>query len=157
MNSKQKGNRWELEVCHIFEEVFNDKFMRTPSSGGLFGKNNRSRADGMKDSTKEDLSADIITPKDFPYSIECKNYNDLAFHQILQGYCAQLNEWIEQASSDAKFIGKKMLIVMKLKRKGAFVCLNKEDVNESLYKNKFYYLDKYIILDMKNWLENINI
>ena len=74
--SKEKGNAWELEVAKFLEENFEGKFSRVPRSGAMFGGENAENAEGERQDVVEILSGDIITPKDFPFTIEAKHYDD---------------------------------------------------------------------------------
>ena len=37
VNSKKKGNRWELQVCKLLGDAFDDEFRRVPMSGLFCG------------------------------------------------------------------------------------------------------------------------
>ena len=65
INSKQKGNRAELECSKIFNNRFPDyTFKRVPQSGAIFGqsnKNNTEKIDEEIDNIKEDyINEEII-------------------------------------------------------------------------------------------------
>jgi hypothetical protein len=157
-NSKKKGNRWELDVAHLFTENFEGEFRRVPQSGAFFGGANRKRAEGVRADAQEILSGDIITPENFEFSIECKSYKDLEFHQMYLGKCASLDRWIEQGEEDASFSKKKMLLIIKISRKGTFVCVDESIVNKSNFENYMVYKNKYIIVDLMlfvEWRKNI--
>ena len=78
-SSKDKGNAWELEVAKFLEENFEGKFSRVPRSGAMFGGENAENAEGERSDVVEILSGDIITPKEFPFTIEAKHYDDFKF------------------------------------------------------------------------------
>ncbi len=170
VNSKKKGNGWEREIANLFSENFNDTFKRVPQSGALVGGVNRKIVnDGLRSDAVEILAGDVITPKDFPFSLECKSYKDFEFHQVVSGCNKTLDKWIEQAQSDADVSKKQFLILMKFNRKGQYVCsYDLELANEKklsnvlsnclIYKGVFfiYTLDEFIkysneILVIRDW------
>jgi hypothetical protein len=38
INSKKKGNRWELQTCKMLGSAFDDEFRRVPMSGLICGR-----------------------------------------------------------------------------------------------------------------------
>lgn len=116
VNGKQKGNRFEREVAQIFSDRFAGKlgvangFRRRPDSGAYFGGKNQSR---IEDCLNLGFG-DIICPDDFLYSIECKSYaHAVGIKSILEQKDKKLDEWIEQASSDAGNAKKLPLLIIK--------------------------------------------
>lgn len=53
-------------------------------------------------------------------NLEGKFYKDFAFHQVLQGSCKQLDDWIEQLLISAD-PGDLNLLALKFNRKGAYI------------------------------------
>jgi Holliday junction resolvase len=153
INGNRKGKCWERDFSKILGETFGGEFRRVPQSGAFFGGQNRSRAVGVREDAKEILSGDIIVPQNFPFSIECKSYKELDFHRIIRGESKQLDGWIEQAEDDAKFSNKKMLLAIKIKNKGEFICLNCSEVVDLLVDNFMVYKKNYILIDMKTALQ----
>lgn len=157
MNSKKKGNVWELFIANLFTEHFGQVFKRVPSSGALVGGKNRKLTEGLRSDAVEILGGDIISPINFPFSIEAKCYKDFEFHQALQGSNKTLDGWIEQAEGDAKVSGKEFLLVMKFNRKGQFVCTNDLEVGRyklsDALKNFIRYKDTYLIYTLEEFLE----
>lgn len=152
INSKRKGNSWELEFSKILTENFKGVWKRAPMSGAIFGAGNRHRAEGVREDAQEILSGDLISPKDWPFSIECKSYKELEFHQIIKGQCKKLDEWIEQGTSDSVFCKKELFIAMKIVRKGCFVLFDAKYLNVTP-KNSMTYKGKYIIISLEEFLE----
>ena len=101
-SSKDKGNAWELEVAKFLEENFEGKFSRVPRSGAMFGGENAENADGERSDVVEILSGDIITPKNFPFTIEAKHYDDFKFSHLLQGENKLLDGWLLDVQKDAE-------------------------------------------------------
>jgi len=124
-NSKQKGNRFELEISKIFTSIFESEFRRTPNSGAYTGGANRRTAQKLREDAREILSGDIIGPLDFPFLIECKHYaNSPSLHKVIAGEDKKLDEWIVQNDGDAAFVGKESLIVFRINNKGTFFVIN---------------------------------
>jgi len=153
INSKKKGNKWELDISHLFSEHFKDEFRRVPQSGAVFGGCNRVRATGVRQDAQEILSGDVIVPEWFEFSIECKSYKDLELHQIYTGKCARLDGWIEQGENDAEFAKKKMLLLIKLVRKGTFACVGRGIIDEKELTEYTIYKNKYLIIDLNVFLD----
>ena len=150
INSKKKGNSFELALSKDFKILFDDEgFMRSPSSGALFGQSNRYRMQGIAEGFAHQVIGDLVVPENFPFSIECKAYGELDFHNIINGKCSKLDEWIVQAEDDALASKKEMLIVIKINHKGKYVCtrnlelLDKRNVshldNVLKYKNDYFF------------------
>ena len=107
INSKKKGNRFEREICKFFQEWTGYEFSRVPQSGGLRWKDTQS------------ITSDVICTDDFysrrwPFSIECKSYNDIRFeHLLLEKKSCKIHTFWLQALRDAKRAHKKPLLIMK--------------------------------------------
>ena len=167
VNSKSKGNTWEREIANLFSEQFNDTFKRVPQSGALVGGFNRKVInEGLRSDAVEILAGDVITPKGFPFSLECKFYKDFAFHQLLSSENKVLDGWIEQAEDDAKVSNKEFLLLMKFNRKGSYVCSSDHSVNEGescitgIIDDYIVYKKKYIMYSLETFLgikERINL
>lgn len=84
MNSKKKGNRFELKVAKLFSERFVRDLRRTPCSGG------------------HNIKSDIYDPEndDFPYFVECKHHNTFKFNSLLTG-CSDLFKYHKKATIQA--------------------------------------------------------
>lgn len=119
-NSKQKGNRGELELCKILEKHFGQTFKRVPQSGAHVGGvnyNNQLREDAI-----EILASDIICPKDFLWSLEHKNYNNdsVRIGHLLSEKNYDINEWWVQCKEDAEKSKKRPMLIVKLDRAERF-------------------------------------
>jgi len=157
--SKRKGNSFERDIVNIFKKEFEDEgFMRTPHSGATFGKSNRYRMEGIDEGFSHQMTGDLVVPKKFPFSLECKAYKNFEFHQVLQGENKTLDKWIEQAKDDAEVSEKEMLIVMKFNRKGTYVCTRdlefskKDTVLTNYLTNFMYYKERYLIYTLDVFL-----
>lgn len=118
MNSKRKGNRFELKIAKSLSDILGVKFHRVPCSGGLhWASDNR-------------VTGDIVPPVgyDWPYSIECKDrIAALDVHALLSG-TSPLFDWYEQAEEDAsRSTGMSCpVVVFNVPRKGIY-CAMMED------------------------------
>lgn len=173
VNGKNKGSSFERDIVKEFKRIFNDEgFMRTPHSGATFGKTNRSRMVGIDEGFSHQMTGDLVVPSGFSFSIECKAYKDLDFHNIIKGSSKQLDEWIEQAKFDADECDKAFLLVIKINNKGKYICCKDQPLvgNQTLldldnvlkYKNDYVFFSfeafEEVAMSMKcikEW-ENIN-
>ena len=118
--SKRFGNGFEYEVRDILREATGDKsFERVPDSGAYFGGANKIRAETARKDLVEMMSGDLICPPDWRWVAECKNYEDVPYHQLFLGNsCLIINEFLQQVNQDATTSGKEPLLIMKIRRKG---------------------------------------
>lgn len=154
INSKNKGNTWEREVAKFLSSLFNESFIRSPSSGAFVGGSNAFRKDTLSESQLTMSKGDIVPPDTMlKLNIEAKFYGDMSFHQLIDNDCPQLNNWIDQSNftSDAGDIS---FVIFKINRKGSWVVFH-----ESLLKKfkldgytKYKHEDEfYIIVDFKKF------
>jgi len=104
-NSRNKGSRFERTIAKAWESWTGYKFSRTPGSGG-WAK--------AKDAMGDLICTDEKHSRRFPFSIECKNYQDIKFEHILLGLksCKIMSFW-EQAKRDAKRANKIPILIMR--------------------------------------------
>ncbi len=129
INSKQKGNRVELEIVKILEKRFGEgKFRRTPQSGSLVGGINKKKSENLDISQIDTLSSDIICPPTFRFVIEVKGRKEASFWDLFNE-SAELKQWLEQVETDASFVKKESMLIIKYNRKPLIVytrtCINK--------------------------------
>lgn len=127
INGKQKGNAAERAIANEFTERFGDFFQRVPQSGAITGGFNRAKVANLRQDAQEILSGDIIAPAWFPFSIESKCYGEKTgpqMYSILDGDERVLDKWLEQAKGDAKFAKKEYMVLFKITRKSAFICVD---------------------------------
>ncbi len=124
--AKQKGNAWELAICKFLGETLGGNFQRVPNSGAYMGGKNSYRKEYLSDTQQRAAKGDIIPPDDLPkLNIEAKNYADIAFHQIIDGNCKQLDGWIDQTEEPAD-ADDFSLTIFKITRKGSWVAFKTE-------------------------------
>lgn len=105
MNSKKKGNRFELSVSKWLTEWTGYKFQRTPYSGANHF-NRELASDVMCSDPKHQFRCRI--------SIECKSYKDIKFEHILLGNKgSEVNKFWAQASRDAQRANKVPILCMR--------------------------------------------
>ena len=119
--SKQKGSSWEREICNFLGETLGGNFIRVPNSGAFIGGKNTARKVLMDTGQIRNAKGDIIPPDALPLlNIEAKNYADIAFNQILNGTCKQLDTWIDQTEEPAD--GNDVsFTIFKITRQGSWV------------------------------------
>lgn len=163
-SSKDKGNAWELELAKILEDNFEGKFSRTPRSGAIFGGSNAEKAEGEREDVVEILSGDLITPKDFPFLVEAKHYEDFKFSQVINGQNKEFDGWIDQASTDAGRCSKLPMIFCKINYIGIYcifeykiLSLDNGICPTTYFSNHLIYKRKWIMISMETFLNYKNI
>lgn len=110
INSKQKGNAAERELAKILTEHFGVPFARVGVSSGARVKNTK-----LPDETIGVMTGDLITPKTFRFSVECKSVHA---EVDLLAPSALLDKFLMQAETDAQSIQKLPMLCWKRHRKG---------------------------------------
>ena len=141
---KSKGNAWERRVADHLTVTYGERFIRVPHSGAYIGGSNANRKEILHEGQIRSFKGDIIPGQSFPkFNAECKSYKDFPFHQLFQGSCKQLEEWIEQCM-DVADEGDFNIIFMKFNRKGTFVAVQHTDTTSLNFKLHFTYTtEKY--------------
>lgn len=118
VNSKNKGNTYERKISNLlsvrFKSLLNEDkgFRRNPDSGSYFGGSNLSKL--KTHNLDYAVFGDIICPKNFKFSIECKhNKTPPTFTALVNQKNTTWDRWIDQAVQDAQSGGKKALIIIK--------------------------------------------
>lgn len=107
INSRSKGNRYERVIAKWFQDWTGYEFGRVPGSGSIRWKKT------------DNITGDITCTDDkhsrrFPFSIECKSYQDIKFeHLILGNKNVKILDFWEQACNDATRANKIPLLFMK--------------------------------------------
>ena len=112
INSKQKGNRNELEVCKWLSAWTGVEFVRVPMSGGLRWKN----------TIRMNICGDVVCTDytfEFPFSIETKHYRSISFdttsHRTLRKD-SMVETLFEQCRRDAGRDGKFPMLMLRVNR-----------------------------------------
>lgn len=118
VNGKQKGNNFERKIANVFSDRFSaytgieKPFRRNPDSGSFFGGTNVARTEIYD--TDWAVYGDLICPRNFNFSVECKHYKKPpTMTSILKQDVKQWDGWIKQAQQDAEVSGKEMLIIIR--------------------------------------------
>jgi hypothetical protein len=158
VNGKKKGSRYELEVAKDLSARYKETFRRVPQSGAIVGGLNRIYNEGLREDAAEILAGDIICPKWFPFSVECKNYaNSPKIHNLLSIGDKDLDKWIKQAKGDAEFAKKEWLIFFKVTTgRKSYACLDMNKFAETCPRvpNKYISYKGSIIIDYKQFLND---
>ncbi len=144
VNGKNKGNGFERKIANLLSDRFvsylgiEKGFRRNPDSGSFFGGSNHSRTEVYD--TEFAVFGDLICPKKFKFSIECKHYKSApTFQSILNEDVKQWDLWLEQASQDSKKSSREMLLIIKYNNVDEFVFV---DDTYPLIQIKFKYKSK---------------
>ena len=103
INSKQKGNRNELEVCKWLEKWTGEPFTRVPSSGGMRWKN---APNVCGDVVCEDIDFN------FAFSVETKHLKKIPLEGDLLER-SKVFTIMQQAISDAERANKKPMLILR--------------------------------------------
>jgi hypothetical protein len=148
INSKRKGSRVELEFAKIFSNRFNLEFKRVPFSGA-WGTSNKGQ--NIREDAMEILSGDILCPKGFKFSIECKAREGFNFWDMLNNDTQHLeiDDWIVQAENDAEISNKEPLIIIKINKRNPFVLFPKKlhETNMTYGKYSVMRFDYFLKID----------
>jgi hypothetical protein len=154
VNGKNKGNTFERKIANLLSDRFaihlgiEKGFRRNPDSGSFFGGQNESRTETY--GTEFAIFGDLICPKSFQFSIECKHYKSSpTFQSFLNSEIKEWDLWISQAEQDSKKSSKKMCLIIKYNNVDEFVVTNNEIIDcklRFLYKEKFAYKLSDILL-----------
>lgn len=155
VNGKQKGNNFERKVANLLSDRFKEHlgiekgWRRNPDSGSFFGGQNQTRTETY--GTEFAIFGDLICPKAFLYSIECKHYKTApSFQSIMNGEVKQWDTWIEQAEQDAKKAEKKMLLLVKYNNVDELVFVDDTealDLRLTYKGKKVYKLVDFLTMD----------
>lgn len=155
--SKNKGNSFEREIAKYLTKIFGKPFLRTPGSGAFVGGGNAVKKRFLDINQIKVYRGDIVPPDDFMICIECKNYAEFPFHQLLFNKQIQiLKGWIHEIEFDA--IDDQnifWLLIFKIDRKGTFVLWDNSKYDELDYI--IQYDKKYAICELHNFFENNSV
>lgn len=140
--SKRKGSAFENEIAKFLNEAHNTtEFARVPLSGAFMGRNNADKRKGIEQSAQSTLRGDIITPRDFPYVIECKCRDaQPLLNKVLDGNDISLNQWIEECKFDADHENKLPMVVFKVPRKGTYFVIPSIDTEQPHMRYNHYII-----------------
>lgn len=110
VNTKKKGNRFELETAKLLTETTGAEWQRVPQSGAFATKNN---------SNDPRFNGDIFTEHpDFQHIvIECKSYKKFELNELFS-HKSDFYQWINQCCEESK--GEAWVMFIKAKSKGVY-------------------------------------
>lgn len=147
INGKGKGNSFERKIANMLSDRFSKilgiekGFRRNPDSGSFFGGSNHDRTE--KYDTQFAVFGDLICPRNFNFSIECKHYKSApSFQSFVNKDIKQWDVWLSQAGQDSAKSSKKMLLIIKYNNVDELVFVNNEYSELNIvfqYKGKTVY------------------
>ena len=145
VNGKSKGSAFERKIANLlsarFEAALGVKngFRRNPDSGSFFGGSNKSRTESY--SMDYAVFGDLICPRNFTYSVECKHYKSPpSFQSVIKHTVTQWDGWLSQATQDAVSSNKAMVLIIKYNNVDIMVFLNSPLDGKYHTKYKDYYI-----------------
>jgi len=123
--SKIKGSSFERDIAKYLSDLYNESFVRVPNSGAFIGGINKDRKSYLHEGQVRSFKGDIIPGESFQLlNIECKNYADFPFYQILTT-CKLLDDWLDQLMdvSDKDDLN---VLFMKFNRKGRYIAVEQK-------------------------------
>ena len=113
VNSKRKGATFERKIASLLNERFKTtEFCRTPGSGA-FGSTHQLPQHLI-------VHGDLITPKNFRYTIECKNGYTLELDDLFKPK-SDFFKFIRQAKDDARRANRDWMVIYKKDRREEIV------------------------------------
>lgn len=147
VNGKNKGSVFERKIANLLSARFKDYlgiplgFRRNPDSGAFFGGSNQSRTE--KYDTDFAIFGDLICPKTFLYSIECKHYKSPpSFQSVLKNEVTQWDKWLLQSHQDAAQSEKTSMLIIKYNNVDEFAIV--DDEFPSSIRSCFKYKTNYV-------------
>lgn len=117
---KTKGKNYENTVAKFLTSIYDEKFIRVPTSGAFLGGSNYDRRHTMTEGQVMAFKGDIIPPDDWKFfNCECKWYKDFKFHQLYTE-SKLLDNWIAETEATANE-GDLNLIFMKFNNIGEYM------------------------------------
>lgn len=155
-DSRQKGQRGEMQVRDALREATGLQWERVPGSGGY----------GAQHGLKGDVYLPPATGHISRYAVEVKWYKDEQLNSnILNATNSQLEKWWEQTAREAGEMSAKPMLVFKKDRGTWFACLDYDDVVDN-YLDHFENVTNLLfqkngqilaICDFKQWLAAIEL
>lgn len=147
--SKTKGSTFERDVAKFLSELYQESFCRVPYSGAFIGGRNVHRKKSLSENQITQFKGDIQGPDKWSLNIECKNYHDFSFHQLLTK-CPLLDSWIKQLHTSANE-NDVSLLIFKISHKGQYVVTELSDVWDNTVS--FCRYQNHTIFEFYNFFE----
>lgn len=147
IKSGRKGKRGERMIVDVFNTRFNEILTNNPSWGAFsrtVGSGNRlTQRVRLSENAQQLYASDIVCPTNFKFVIESKNgYDDIDLFLAFGECCKQLDQFLEQVTTDANKVNRQPLLIWKKTRKPTIAFLYPEIINHT-FSTRFYY---------KNWI-----
>jgi hypothetical protein len=127
VNSRTKGNAFERKVSKILNDHFQTtEFCRSPGSGAF--------ATTHKLPEHLQVGGDLLTPKDFPYIIECKKGYNFKIADLFNPN-SEFLKIVDKLSKEATKYKKKPLLVFQQDRASILCLVAQVDLDNILYTN----------------------
>lgn len=151
MPSKQKikGSNWEREIAKILSDTYQESFVRTIGSGAYIGGSNQYRASQLTTGQANAHRGDVTAPENWDINIECKNYADLPFHQLITNNCPTLDKWIDQLLTVATPTSYNVIFI-KITRKGSYILY---PFDETYNLSRYIFYRNWVLQDLDTFLE----
>lgn len=148
VNGKQKGNGFERKIANLLSETFKDHlgitngFRRNPDSGSFWGASNVQRTNTH--SLDYAIFGDLICPRNFKFSVECKHYKTApSLQAIINQSVKQWDTWLEQAEQDSKSANKELTLIVKYNNVDEIIFLNNTlHGKDTIIKYRQYHIYK---------------
>lgn len=154
-DSRNKGQRGEMQIRDLLREATDLQWERVPGSGGY----------GAQHGLKGDVYLPPATGSISRYAIEVKWYKDEQFtSNIFNKTNSQLEKWWEQTAREADEMSAKPILVFKKDRGSWLACITYDDAVDNyldfleqhthcmFFKNG----ESLVLFDFKDFLNNIN-
>jgi len=149
VNGKAKGSSFERKIANALSARFENRlgikngFRRNPDSGSFFGGTNKARTESY--SLDYAIFGDLICPRDFSYSVECKHYKTApSFQSVLKHAVTQWDQWLAQACQDAEASARKMVLVVKYNNVEEMVFLHQPIAGKYHGRYREYYVHTFV-------------
>lgn len=147
IKSKSKGKRGEALIVKLLNSRFSERIKNHPTGGGF----SRSVASGARWGQNANLSqtslgvfsGDVSVPTGFIFTIEIKNgYNDVDLFNCFDKGCAELDEFLKQATNDGNRSGRKPILMWRKDRKETI----------AFFKEGDFLINTETVLYYKGWV-----
>ena len=157
--SKDKGAAAERELCKLLSAAFDAPFIRSANSGAFLGGKNAHRRASLTVGQRAGGKADIVPPDHLSrLVVESKWYAEFAYHGLLAGPVAILDEWLQQ-TADAADSGDLPVTCFRANRRAWSVAFPLVDAfaMDIVVANHLVYVtgagEKFMVTDLAAFLE----
>ena len=143
INGKKKGSRVERELSKILNKRFDcEDFSRSVGSGNRWGQVNH-----LPKHARDVFSGDLIVPSNFKFCLESKGgYDGIDLNGVFSHGSSELDNFLEQAVSDAARCGRKPMLCWKRTRKSWLAFVKTAEISDLNFKYSLKYRDWTAVL-----------